>query len=71
MDRETLISAIDEGPVRVHMNDGTSYDIPDHKSVMVDSTIAYVLHRKENGKLGAQWLSLVCMVRVERLEAAA
>ena len=53
MDREILIFAIDDGPVRVHMNDGVSYDIPDHKSVLVDSSIAYVLHRRADGTLGA------------------
>ena len=71
MDRETLINAIDEGPVRVFMNDGSSFDILDAKSVLVDSTVAYVLNRAEDGKLRAKWLSLVCMVRVERLETAA
>ena len=71
MDRATLINAIDDGPVRVHMNDGASYDIPDHKSVLVDSSIAYVLHRRTDGTLGAVWLSLVCMTKVERIEIAA
>ncbi len=70
MDRETLINAIDKGPVRVYMNDGSSYEIPDHISVLVDSLIAYVLHPREDCKLGAVWLSWVCMSRVENVEAA-
>ena len=71
MDRETLVRAIDEGPVRVTMNDGSCYDIPDHKSAMVDSAICYVLTRSENGKLQAVWLSLVRMVKVERITTVA
>ncbi len=71
MDREKLVNAIDEGPVRVHMNDGSSFELVDWKSVLVDSTTAYVLQRSDDGKLRAQWLSLVRMVRVERIEAAA
>ena len=71
MDRETLIRAIDEGPVRVTMNDGSTYDIPDHKSAMVDSSICYVLVRGDEGKYKAVWLSLVCMVKVERITTVA
>ena len=61
LDRETLVT----------MNDGSCYDIPDHKSAMVDSAICYVLTRSENGKLQAVWLSLVCMVKVERITTVA
>ena len=50
MDRETLVRAIDEGPIRVTMND---------------------LTRSENGKLQAVWLSLVRMVKVERITTVA
>jgi len=53
------------------MDDGSFYDIPDHKSAMVDSAICYVLTRSENGKLQAVWLSLVCMVKVERITTVA
>ncbi|MCY3008262.1 MAG: hypothetical protein NTY42_00330 [Planctomycetota bacterium] len=61
LDRETLVT----------MNDGSFYDIPDHKSAMVDSAICYVLTRSENGKLQAVWLSLVRMVKVERITTVA
>ena len=72
MDRETLVMAIDHGPVRVHMNDGSSFVIKDHKSCVVDSAIAYVLYRDEtDGRLKAHWLSLVCMARVEPVTEAA
>lgn len=71
MDRETLLRAIDEGPIRVTMNDGSTYDIPDHKWAMVDSTICYVLVRSETGLYTAVWLSLVCMVKVERITTVA
>lgn len=71
MDRDTLIRAIDEGAVRVTMNDGSQYDIPDHKSAMVDSTTCYVLVRGDDGRYKAVWLSLVCMVKVERISSIA
>lgn len=70
MDRETLLSAIDDGPVRVHMNDGQAFDIADHKSCMVDDMKAYVLYRDGQGELRAHWLSLVCMTRVEPISDA-
>ena len=71
MDRETLVNAINEGPVKIYMIDGSSFVIEDFKSALVDSTTCYLLVRNADGRLRAQWLSLVCMVRVERLEAAA
>ena len=57
MDRSDLLSALDQGPVRVYMIDGKTYEIPDHKSCLVDSTTAYVLYRREDGKLKAHWLA--------------
>jgi hypothetical protein len=70
MDRESLISAIDDGPVRVYMNDGHTYEIADHKSSMVDDMKAYVLYRADDGKLRAHWLSLGCMTRIEPIVTA-
>ena len=72
MDRESLLQAIDQGPVRVHMYDGITFDIPDYKSCAIDSATANVLCRDEQaGRIKARWLLLVCMVRVERLARAA
>ena len=70
MDRATLNTAISDGPIRVTMNDGSTYDIQDQKSILVDVTTAYVLQRATDGRLRALWLSLVCMVKVERLLTA-
>jgi hypothetical protein len=71
MDRSDLLSALDQGPVRVYMNDGKTYEIPDHKSCLVDSTTAYVLYRRDDGKLKAHWLALVSMNRIESLDSPA
>ena len=71
MDRESPVAAIDEGPVRVYMNDGHSYEIEDHKSCLFDDIKAYVLYRASDGKLRAHWLPLVCMTSVEPIVAAA
>ncbi len=69
MDRETLVNIINEGPTRVFMNDGSKFDIDGPQSALVDSTTCYVLVRDVDGKLRARWLSLVCMVGAERLQA--
>ena len=65
MDRDTLLAAIDQGPVRVFMNDGTSFDIDSHRDCAVDSTTLYVVYRDEENRYRARWLSLVCMTGVE------
>ena len=70
MDRDTLNTAISDGPIRITMNDGSTYDIQDQKLMLVDATTAYVLQRASDGRLRAVWLSLVCMVKVERLLTA-
>ena len=70
MDRSDLIAAIDQGAVRVYMNDGKYYEIADHKSCLVDSTTAYVLYQRDDGKLKAHWLALLSMSRIESIDAA-
>lgn len=67
MDRETLLQAIEHGPVRVTMNDGSSYDIDSLRDVAVDSTTCYVMKRGADGRYRAIWLALVCMTKVEQL----
>lgn len=72
MDRETLLSEIDDGPVRVHMNDGQSVVIEGHRDCAVDSMTAYVLYRDDaDGRIKAHWLSLLAMTRIERITTAA
>ncbi len=71
MDRETLIAAIDQGPVRVYMNDGQSFKIEDHKACAVDSTTVYVMYRDETSdRIKTHWLSLVAMTRIESVSIA-
>lgn len=63
---------IDQGAVCVHMNDGISFELADHKACAVDDTTAYVMYRdSESNRVKARWLSLVCMTRIEQVEAAA
>jgi len=71
MDRETLVDAMADGPVRVVMNDGRSFDIPSSGFAIVDTTAAHILTKDGDGKLRARILSLVCMTSVERIETAA
>ena len=70
MDRQTLLSAIDQGPIRVHMNDGSAFDITSHKDCAVDSLTVYLVYRDEDERYRARWLSLVCMVRIEQIPEA-
>jgi hypothetical protein len=70
MDRETLLQAIEQGPVRVTMNDGSSYDIDGLRDVAVDSTTCYLMKRGADGHYRAIWLALVCMTKVEQLSIA-
>jgi hypothetical protein len=70
MDRETLLQAIEHGPVRVTMNDGSSYDIDGLRDVAVDSTTCYLMKRGDDGRYRAVWLELACMTKVEQLSVA-
>jgi hypothetical protein len=69
MDRETLWEAVKEGPIRVTMNDGQTYDIPSPEFVTVGDIAAYVLVRSPDGKLRAKRLALVCMTTIEEMIA--
>jgi len=71
MDRETLTDAINEGPVQVTMNNGSTFVIPSPEFVIVDQTAAHVLTKVDGGKYRARILALVCMVSIEKLESAA
>ncbi len=68
MDRTTLTEAIKRGPVKVHMNDGSSFLIPSIEFAVVSDISAHVLYRDEDGKYRAHILALVCMTRIEELE---
>ena len=70
MDRETLQTAIKEGPIVVRMNDGSRYEIHGPEFATVSDIAAAVLVRDPDGKLRHRLLSLVCMCSVEPLAAA-
>lgn len=71
MDRDELINAINNGPVRATMNDGSQFDVPSRDVSLVSDLSLHVLYRDDNQRWKTHLLSLVCMVRVEELEAAA
>jgi hypothetical protein len=68
MDRDTLLTRLKLGPVRVFMNDGPQFDIPSTEMCIVDQIGAYVL-QKVDGVWKTQILALVCMNRIEQLES--
>ena len=50
MDRQTLVDAINSGPIKVTMNDGSAYVIPSAEFAIVDSMAAHVLTKAEDGE---------------------
>ena len=67
MDRDRLLEELRIGPVRVFMNDGSSFLIPSRAVALVDQIAASVLYRDDAGIWRTRVLSLVCMTRIERL----
>ena len=52
------------------MNDGSKYLIPSLEFAVVSDISAHVLYKADDGKMKVHILALVCMVRIEELEAA-
>jgi len=70
MDRDTLTSAIKAGAVMVTMNDGSQHIIRSPEFAIVDDIAAHVLPEAADGKkMRAQILALVCMTRIEHVNA--
>lgn len=70
MDREELNLMIREGPVRITMNSGQVFEIPNSEFAIVSDISAYVLVRSEGGKLIAARLPLVTISAVEEMPSA-
>jgi len=69
MDREELTKLIKNGPVRILMNDGNSYEVPGTEFAVVSDIAAYTLYRADDGKMRTMILPLVTMSGVEPLSA--
>jgi hypothetical protein len=67
MDREELNALVRQGPIRIRMNDGRSYDVENHDWISVSDIAAAVLYRADDGKLRHVHLPLVTMTAVEPL----
>lgn len=70
MDREALVNLIRQGPVRVTMNNGEQYEIPNSEFGIVSDLHAVILVRDAQGVLREKILSLVCMCSAEPFELA-
>ena len=70
MDRDELIHLIRQGPVRVRMNNGDVYEIPDSEFAVVGDLHAAILVRDDDSVLRARILSLVCICSAEPYEIA-
>ncbi len=71
MDREELNELIKQGPVRIKMNNGETYDVPSIEFAVVGDIAAAVLVRGEDNKLRTKHLTLVTMCSVESLSTEA
>lgn len=67
MDREELALMISKGPVRVHMNNGDTFEIPNAEMALVGDFSAAVLVRSADGRLRHQYLSLFAICSVEEI----
>ena len=67
MDREELMTLIRKGPVRILMNDGESYDVPNVEFAVVSDIAASVLYLGADGKMRTMHLPLVTMSGVEEI----
>lgn len=71
MKEQTVIDAINNGPIRVTMNDGSKFDIPSPEFALVDKRSVHVLTKdEEDGGMIARILSLACMLSIQKLETA-
>lgn len=71
MDREELMKIIREGPVRITMNDGRSFEVPGPETAVVSDIAASVLYQANDGKYRTIHLPLVTMTSVEPLGTGA
>ncbi len=71
MDRLELNALIHEGPIRITMNDGRSFDIERPEMASVSDIAAAVLYRADDGKYRHVHLPLVTVISVEPLVAGA
>lgn len=70
MDRKPLVDLINEGPVRIRMNNGDQFDIPSSEFAIVSDLHVHVLVRDKDGTLRSRILSLVCICSAEPYELA-
>ncbi|MEN1681858.1 MAG: hypothetical protein AAGJ46_19935 [Planctomycetota bacterium] len=71
MDREELLALIRKGPIRITMNDGRSYDVPNMECCLVSQISISVLVKSEgDGKWRQHHLPLVTIAGIEELQEA-
>jgi hypothetical protein len=71
VDRETLTNLIQQGPVRIKMNNGDMFEVHDPDLTLVSDIAADVLVRGDDGKLRNTYLALVTICSVEPIGAQA
>ncbi len=64
MDREVLTNLIQQGPVRIKMNNGGVFDVTDPDLALVSDIAADVLVRCADGKWRNTYLALVTICSV-------
>lgn len=71
MDREEMMALIRKGPIRITVNDGSTYDVPNMECCLVSQiSISVLVKSGEDGKWRQHHLPLVTIAGVEELQEA-
>jgi len=70
MNRIELNELIDQGPVKIHMHDGTVFEVPSKEHALVGDELAVVLVHCDDDKLRNMPFSLKNIGSVESLSQA-
>lgn len=70
MDRETLMDAVQRGPVEISMNDGQKITIPGIEFCVVDDVAAHILYRAEDGSWKTRIAAMDCMTTITLIESS-
>ncbi len=65
MSQTELLAMARQGPIRIRMNDGRAYEIPNRDHITVGPRTAAVLHKNDDGEMSIMILSLPNMTSAE------
>ncbi len=69
MDREELNKILEDCPIRITMNDGSSFEVPSKEMALCSDIKLTLLHKAKDGKWRDVYLPLVKMAKIEAISA--